>query len=84
MLIVKFFVAWRFSSPSNGAGAMAREPIKTDPDGLAEVWRAAAQRRAEDISGRVGQWFERRQLKRADDAAKSPKGHPGPAITSRA
>jgi len=57
---------------------MARELVKTDPVGLSEVWRAAEQRRTEDISGWVGQWFERRQLKRADDAAKSPKGHRTP------
>jgi hypothetical protein len=63
---------------------MAREPIKTDPDGLAEVWRAAEQRRAEDISGWIWQLFERRRLKLADDTAKSAKGHPGAAITSRA
>jgi hypothetical protein len=40
---------------------MTREPIKTDPDGLAEVWRAAEQRRAEDISGWFSQLFERRR-----------------------
>jgi hypothetical protein len=63
---------------------MAREPIKTDPDGLAEVWRAAELRRAEDITGWMFQWFERRRLKLAEGGAKSSSGHPGPAITSRA
>jgi hypothetical protein len=63
---------------------MAHEPIKTDPDGVAEVWRAAQQRRADDITGWVFQWFKRRRLKLADDAATARKGHPGPAITFRA
>jgi hypothetical protein len=54
---------------------MAREPIKTDPDGFAEVWRAAEQRRAEDISGWVSQLFKRRRLKLADDTASAPDGH---------
>ena len=63
---------------------MAREPIKTDPDGLAEIWRAAEQRRTEDIGGWICQLLERRRLRLADDGAKSARAHPGPAITSRA
>jgi hypothetical protein len=66
---VAFFITIIWSS------AMEREPIKTDPDGITEVWRAAEQRRAEDISGWLGQWFERRQLKVADDGATNPRGH---------
>jgi hypothetical protein len=51
---------------------MNREPIKTDSDDfsgdLAEVWRTAQQRRAEDIGAWLGQLFERRRrLKVADD-----------------
>ena len=57
---------------------MDHEPIKTDPDGLAEVWRSAERRRAEEISGWLGQLFERRRLKVADSAAIYPKGHPAP------
>jgi hypothetical protein len=67
---VAFFITFVWS------GAMQREPIKTDPDGFAEIWRAAEQRRAEDIRGWLGQWFERRRLKAANDAAISPKAHP--------
>jgi hypothetical protein len=76
ILNIEIFIAWRFSSPSYGASAMQREPIKTDPDGFAEVWRTAEQRRAEDISGWLGQWFERRRLRVVDDGAIGPKGHP--------
>lgn len=54
---------------------MERELIKTDPDGFAEVWRTAQQRRAEDIGGWLGQWLERRRLKRVDDGDTSPKAH---------
>jgi hypothetical protein len=60
---------------------MNREPIKTDSDDfsgdLAEVWRAAQQRRTEDIGAWLGQLFERRRrLKVADDVAIYPKGRP--------
>jgi hypothetical protein len=44
---------------------------------LAEVWRAAQQRRAEDIGGWLGQLFDRRRrLKVADDGAIYPKDRP--------
>ncbi len=55
---------------------MEREPIKTDSDGLAEIWRTAEQRRAEDISGWLGQLFKRRQTRAADGKAAYPQGHP--------
>jgi hypothetical protein len=68
---VAFFITLVWSS------AMEREPIKTDPDGLAEVWRTAERRRAEDIRGLLGRLFEqRRRRKAADDGAISPKRRP--------
>jgi hypothetical protein len=56
---------------------MEREPIKTDPDGLADVWRSAEQRRAEEIGAWLGRVFEkpRRTKVREVDAA-YPEGHP--------
>ena len=49
----------------------------TDPDGLAEVWRNAERRRAEDIDGWLRQWFEqRRRLKVSDAEYTHPKGRP--------
>jgi hypothetical protein len=66
---VAFFItiAWR--------AAMERELMKPEPGDLAEIWRTAEQRRAEDIGGWFGQLFERRRLKVADDGAKYPHGH---------
>ena len=56
---------------------MEREWNNTDPDGLAEVWRSAERRRAEDIDGWLRQWFEqRRRLKVSDAKATYPKGRP--------
>jgi hypothetical protein len=56
---------------------MEREPIKTDIDGLAEVWRIAEQRRAEDIGPWLGRFFEKsRRLKAPDVDAPYPEGHP--------
>ncbi len=60
---------------------MNREPIKPDSDDfsgdLAEVWRTAQQRRAEDIGAWLGQSFERRRrLKVADEGTLYPKGRP--------
>jgi hypothetical protein len=56
---------------------MERERNNTDPDGLAEVWRSAERRRAEDIDAWLRQWFEqRRRLKVADAEATYPKGRP--------
>ena len=54
---------------------MGREPNIADPDGLAEVWRSAEQRRTEDIRKWLGQAFEKwRQLKTSDSEARIPEG----------
>ena len=56
---------------------MEREPIKADPDGLADVWRTAEQRRAEDIGAWLGHIFEQRcRLKVARAEGAYPEGHP--------
>ena len=56
---------------------MERERNNTDPDGLAEVWRSAERRRAEDIDGWLRPWFEpRRRLEVSDAEATYPKGRP--------
>jgi len=55
---------------------MEREPTKTDPEGLAEIWRSAEQRRVEDISGWLGQLFERRPLKASKVDNAYSKGQP--------
>jgi hypothetical protein len=58
------------------SNAIEREPIKTDPDGLAEIWRTAEQRRAKDISGWLGQLFDQRRRPRvADGEAAYPQGY---------
>jgi hypothetical protein len=58
---------------------MEREPIKTDIDSLAEIWRSAEQRRAEDLRGWLGQLFEQRPWLKASDAGRTyPPGHPAP------
>ena len=56
---------------------MEREPIKTDLDDLAEVWRSAEQRRAEEIGAWLGRVFQRpRRAKVRDLDATYPEGHP--------
>jgi hypothetical protein len=68
---VAFFITFKWSS------AMEREPIKTDPDGFAEVWRRAEQRRAEDMRGWLGQLFEQGPRPETSDAVEAyPPGHP--------
>jgi hypothetical protein len=55
---------------------MEREPIKTD-DVVAEIWRNAQVRRAEDMSAWLRSYFEmRRQRSVAPDAASHSEGHP--------
>jgi hypothetical protein len=57
---------------------MEREnPIETDPDVLAEVWRTAERRRSADIGAWLGQLFElrRRRLKVAERDAAYPPVH---------
>ncbi len=49
---------------------MEREQNNTDSDGLAEVWRSAERRRAEDIGAWLSQWFAQwRRLKVSDAQA---------------
>jgi hypothetical protein len=56
---------------------MERQPNNTDLDGLAEVWRSAERRRAEDVDGWLRPWFEQwRRLKLTDAEATYPKGRP--------
>jgi hypothetical protein len=56
---------------------MEREPTKTDPDGLAEIWHSAEYRRAEDMRGWLGQLFQQRERPNVADAgAIHPAGHP--------
>jgi hypothetical protein len=56
---------------------MERERNKTDPDDLAEIWRSAQQRRAEDIGAWLGHFFERRRrLKASDTGVSYPEGNP--------
>jgi hypothetical protein len=56
---------------------MERERNTTDPDGLAEVWRCAEERRADDVLGWLGESFERRRKRKAAGAATSyPDGNP--------
>jgi hypothetical protein len=58
---------------------MEREPIKTDIDSLAEVWRSAEQRRAEDMRGWLGQLFEPWPRPKTSDARRTYlPGHPAP------
>jgi len=55
------------------------------PDGLAEIWRRAERRRAEDIAARFSQWFERRlRLKVFDARATDPTPKPNPGAIARA
>jgi hypothetical protein len=55
---------------------MKREQNNNDPDHLAEVWRNAQRRRAEDIGGWLSRLFDRRRLKVSDADAAYPKGRP--------
>jgi len=56
---------------------MEREQNQTDPDGLAEVWRNAGHRRAEDIGAWLGHVFEKqRRLKTSDAETQYPQGNP--------
>jgi len=57
---------------------MERERNKADPDGLAEVWRSAEQRRAEDIGEWFSRFFQPRRLKTSDAQAQYPRGNPVP------
>jgi hypothetical protein len=61
---------------------MEREQNITDPDGLAEVWRIAERRRAEDL----GAWLSRRRrrLKVSDAQATDPTPKPNPGATAAA
>ena len=56
---------------------MEREPIKADLEGLAEIWRNAEQRRAEDIGGWLGQLFEARPLEASKVDNAYSEGQPG-------
>lgn len=54
---------------------MEREPIKSD-DVIAEIWRNAQVRRAEDMSAWIRSYLEtRRQQSDAPDAAPHSEGH---------
>jgi hypothetical protein len=56
---------------------MEREQNQTDPDGLAEVWRSAEQRRAEDIRAWLGHVFEKwRRPKTSGAETRYPQGNP--------
>jgi len=56
---------------------MDREQNKTDPAGLADIWRNAEQRRAEDVGAWLSTFFEeRRRLKASDTENPYPKGDP--------
>jgi hypothetical protein len=51
---------------------MEREQNTTDPDGLAEVWRSAERRRAEDLGVWLSQWVEQKRWLKVSDAHRSP------------
>ena len=55
---------------------MEREPIETEPEGLAEIWRSAEQRRAEDVGGWLGRLFEGRRLRASKVDNAYSKGQP--------
>jgi hypothetical protein len=55
---------------------VVREPTKTEPEGFAEIWRSAEQRRAEDMRGWLGQLFERRPLQAPKVDGAYSKGQP--------
>jgi hypothetical protein len=64
---------------------MEREQNNIDPDGLAEIWRGAERRRAEDMGAWLSQWFEqRRRLKVSDAQATDPTPKPNPGAIARA
>jgi hypothetical protein len=59
------------------SGTMDREAIKSDPDALADIWRSAERRRAEDIGTWLVRVFEKpRPLKAPDVDSAYPQGHP--------
>jgi hypothetical protein len=62
---------------------MEREQNTTDPDGLAEVWRTAERRRAEDLGVWLSQWVEqKRRLK--SPMPTDPPPNPNPGATAAA
>jgi hypothetical protein len=65
---------------SYGAAQMERAKNSTDPDGLAEVWRSAEQRRAEDFGAWLSQVVAQlRRLKVSDAQATDPTRKPAAA-----
>jgi hypothetical protein len=58
-------------------GGVSRAQNKRDPEGSAEVWQQAEQRRADDIGAWLGQVFERRRrLKAASASTAYPNANP--------
>ncbi len=56
---------------------MDREQNKTDPAGLADIWRYAEQRRAEDVRAWLGAFLEeRRRVKASKTEDPYPQGNP--------
>jgi len=56
---------------------MDREENKTDPAGLADIWRNAEQRRTEDFGAWLSTFFEeRRRVKASDTEDPYPQGAP--------
>jgi hypothetical protein len=50
------------------ASGVDRAPDKSEPEGSAEVWHQAEQRRADDIGAWLGHLFERRRRLKAANA----------------
>ena len=64
---------------------MEREQNNIDPDSLAEIWRSAERRRAEDMGAWLGQWVEQRLRRKVSDAqATDPTPKPNPGSIARA
>ena len=64
---------------------MEREQNTTDPDVLAQVWRSAERRRAEDLGAWFSQWVEQwRRFKVSDAQATDPTPKPNPGATAAA
>ena len=58
-------------------GSVDRAPDKSEPEGSAEVWHQAEQRRADDIGVWLGHLFERRRrLKAANANSAYPNANP--------
>ena len=56
---------------------MDREENKTDLAGIADIWRNAEQRRAEDVGAWLGAFLkERRRVKASDGENPYPQGDP--------